>query len=291
MRKLAICLVIVVGVQSGPQVLHGQTVPQCTASQMGPPPSAGPNSILCSGQDTSVGSNRTPGSSGNPVTYVSSSSSSAPSVRYIPYDRLASGPDGQPCITTGYFAEGTQPNDSTALDPVTQNVADIHGLAPLEYPPCPPQSQAAGQPGPVETPSMIARRYWEQVALPQPKPVIAPGRAITGKLAYLETRGQLAETYRNNTVFGQLTIQATGSYVVAWGDGETRGPYSFEGVPWPNGRITHAYSRIGAYNIVVTQSWTATWSLGGETGVLRTLQTTGRIDNFPVEQIQAVIGR
>jgi len=41
----------------------------------------------------------------------------------------------------------------------------------------------------------------------------------------------------------------------------------------------------------VTEKWSATWRLGGKSGTLRTLQTTGRIDNFPVEQIQAVIGR
>jgi len=29
--------------------------------------------------------------------------------------------------------------------------------------------------------------------------------------------------------------------------------------------------------------------LGGQSGALRTLQTTGRIDNFPVQQIQAVV--
>lgn len=37
------------------------------------------------------------------------------------------------------------------------------------------------------------------------------------------------------------------------------------------------------------EKWTADWSLGGESGVLRTLQTTGTINDFPVQQIQAVI--
>jgi hypothetical protein len=64
-----------------------------------------------------------------------------------------------------------------------------------------------------------------------------------------------------------------------------------EGRPWPTGQITHEYLRIGSYNVVVTERWTAHWSLDGESGTLRTLQTTGTINNFPVEQIQAVIGR
>lgn len=138
---------------------------------------------------------------------------------------------------------------------------------------------------------MVAARYWERVPLPKPAPVIAPGRAITGKLAYLETRGEVTRTYTNDTTFGPLEIVAKGSYMVDWGDGETTGPYAVEGKPWPDGQITHDYLKVGSYDIVVTERWTATWRLGGERGTLRALQTTGRIDDFPVEQIQAVIGR
>lgn len=223
----------------------------------------------------------------------STSTSSGSNIRYIPYDRVTADSNGQPCITTGYYAAGSQPNDAVGLDPATQNVRDIHGLSPLEYPPCPAQPAAPGQPPAltVDTPSMVARRYWEQVRLPTPRPTIAPGRAITGKLAYLETRGEITRTYTNDTVFGPLRIEATGAYTVAWGDGETTGPHRFEGTPWPSGQITHTYLTVGVYDIVVTEKWTATWTLGGERGILRTLQTTGRIDNFPVEQIQALVGR
>ena len=84
---------------------------------------------------------------------------------------------------------------------------------------------------------------------------------------------------------------AKGSYTVDWGDGTQSGPHSFEGKPWPEGQITHDYLNVGSYDIVVTERWTATWRLGGESGSLRTLQTTGRIDDFPVEQLQAVITR
>ncbi len=138
---------------------------------------------------------------------------------------------------------------------------------------------------------MVAARHWEDDdPLPKPRPSIAPGRAITGKLAYLETKGEVTHTYTTNTEqYGPLLITAAGSYTVNWGDGTTTGPYSFEGMPWPSGQITHEYINVGTYNIVVTEKWTAHWSLDGESGVLRTLQTTGRIDNFPVQQIQAVI--
>ena len=243
--------------------------------------------VQCEG-DAIIGQ---PGGSSTVMNVGSSSNSVGSTTKYLPYNRLATGSDGQPCVTTGYYAEGTSPNDAAITDPVTQNVQDIHGLPPLEYPPCPVRPRVPGEPAPVETPAMVAMRYWEQVPLPKPAPSIAPGRAITGKLAYLETRGEVAHTYTSSTIFGQLTIVASGSYVVDWGDGSTSGPHAFEGAPWPNGRITHDYLDVGSYDIVVTERWTARWSLGGESGMLRTLQTTGRIDNFPVQQIQAVIGR
>ena len=138
---------------------------------------------------------------------------------------------------------------------------------------------------------MVARRYWEEVDLPKPRPEIAPGRAITGKLAYLTTNGRTTHVYTSNTIFGPLEISATGSYSVDWGDGETSGPHAFEGKPWPDGEITHQYERVGNYDIVVTERWTAAWRLGCQSGILRTLQTDGTIGNFPVQQIQAVIGR
>jgi hypothetical protein len=223
-------------------------------------------------------------------------SSSGSTKRYVPYNRLTTGADGQPCATTGYVEEGVTPPDERLIvdpNPRESNIPVTgNDLALLEqYPPCPPSPTAPGQPLPLETRSMLAARYWEQLGLPQPLPRIAPGRAITGKMAYLETKGELAHTYTSDTVFGPLQIVASGSYIINWGDGTTTGPHSFEGGPWPNGRITHEYLNVGSYNVIVTEKWTATWSLDGERGVLRTLQTVGRISNFPVEQIQAVIGR
>ena len=235
--------------------------------------------------------------SGSPVIQVStgskssSSSSNQSTTRYYSYDRVTTGPDGQPCVTTGYAAEGTQANDATTLDPAGQQILDAHNLAPLEYPPCPPQPRAQGEPQSVETPSMVARRFWELVNLPVPGPQIAPGRAITGKAAFLETNGKVSHTYSYNTPLGPLTIYAAGQYSVAWGDGTHSGPYSFEGTAWPHGRITHEYQQVGTYDVVLTEQWTATWQLAGESGVLRRLATVGRIEDFQVEQIQAVIGR
>lgn len=201
------------------------------------------------------------------------------------------GPDGQACIGTGYYESGTSPprpaQGPSEADEGPGDSSSLYSTAP----PCPIQPGAAGQAAPVETPAMVARRHWEDISLPVPRPSIAPGRAITGKLAYLETNGETRHVYTNSTVFGTLEMIAVGSYMVNWGDGKTSGPHTLEGEPWPDGQITHEYETVNKYDIVVTEHWTATWRLGGQSGVLRTMQTSGRIDGFPVEQIQAVIGR
>lgn len=246
------------------------------------------NSALCDGIDYI---SSTPPRGVSPTPVVQRIGGSAPSKTYLPYDKIMVSPDGQPCIGTGYYEVGTsQPipvQGPTEMDEGPGNSSSLYSTAP----PCPPQTRPPGLTGPVETPAMIARRYWEEVVLPTPRPHIAPGRAIAGKLAYLETNGQTRHVYTNSTIFGPLEIVATGAYEIDWGDGETSGPFPSEGRPWPDGQITHEYQAVNHYDIVVTERWTATWRLGGQSGVLRTLRSDGRIDDFPVEQIQAVIGR
>lgn len=229
------------------------------------------------------------GSSGPSVRYTSSDGKT-----YVPYNRLSTGPDGQPCATIGYVEAGKTPPDERLLvdpNPRETNIP-IYGsdLRILEtYPPCPEQPAAPGDPTPIETRAMVAARVWQHIPLPKPGPTIAPGRAITGKLAYLETKGEVSHTFRTETVFGTLELVAHGSYSVDWGDGEKSGPFLVEGLPWPDGTITHIYQRVGKYDVIVTENWTADWSLGDENGILPTLRTTGAIPQFPVEQIQAVI--
>jgi hypothetical protein len=156
-----------------------------------------------------------------------------------------------------------------------------------------PETNSSGEPGPPPvTPQSYAESYWNEVPLPTPEPYIAPGRAITGMFAYLETRGGTAHTYTEpNTPFGPMTVVAKGKYYVDWGDGTRTGPHSAEGGPWPDGKIKHEYLHIGEYDVVVTERWTATWSFGDQSGTLDELRTVGRIDDFPVQQIQAVVLR
>jgi hypothetical protein len=220
----------------------------------------------------------------------SSLTPSGPRPIYVPYPRLTTGPDGRPCVVTGYYPAGARlPSDAAPEEvPSDDRVPGVNdfSLYYQTYPPCPEEEGAAGV---ADTPAAFAARFWERVPMPKPDPHIAPGWAIVGKTAYLETNGVTTMTHNSDSPFGPLRIVATGRYYVDWGDGERTGPHSVEGRPWPHGQITHEYQWAGTYDVVVTQRWTATWSLAGQSGILRELRTTGTIDDFPARQIQAVV--
>jgi len=208
--------------------------------------------------------------------------STNPAARYVPYEQLVpgGGPNGQTC-TRSQLREVPASEEVGDVPPRT-----LEGLR-IAYPACP--VEPGSEPVP-ETPGTYALRYWKDLPLPAPQPYIAPGRAITGLDAYLETRGTTTHTYNEaDTPFGALTIVATGKYYVDWGDGTTTGPHSREGKPWPDGEIKHQYINIGSYDVVVTERWTARWSFGSASGTLDELRTVGRIEDFPVGQIQAVV--
>jgi hypothetical protein len=219
-------------------------------------------------------------------------SADSPTIKYkttlIP--KIWGASDGEVCIK---MVAISVPEDEI-VDPDGGLPHDRYSLCPpnlLLDPPVDPGLGAGLSPAP-DTAGTLAIRYWRSIPLPKPEPHIAPGRAITGLLAYLETRGSTTYTYTEpDTPFGPLTIVATGKYYVDWGDGTRTGPHSREGGPWPDGRITHEYINIGDYDVVVTERWTATWSFGAESGVLDELRTVGRIEDFPVQQIQAVVIR
>jgi hypothetical protein len=122
---------------------------------------------------------------------------------------------------------------------------------------------------------------------------VPPGYAITGLPAYLVTDGTLhPNPYLANTPLGPLTIVATGSYLVNWGDGTSptwAGPYGQEGRPYPNGNIAHTYDNTGFVTVTLDENWSAVWTLGPFHGVLPDLRTVAAIPNFRVSQLQAVI--
>lgn len=195
------------------------------------------------------------------------------------YPREVTGPDGQPCVIGVYapMPPGNPEEERAWARELWEELLTKGHMCP-------------GQPGaPPVSPRIIAVSFWQDIPLPKPAPSIAPGWAITGKTAFLETHGQRRHDYSQSTPFGPLGLAATGQYYVDWGDGQTTGPYDVEGGPWPDGQITHTYVNVGHYDIVVTEKWSSTWHLGDESGTLSGLQTQGSLPDFRVEQIQAVI--
>lgn len=145
------------------------------------------------------------------------------------------------------------------------------------------------------SPAAAAQIVWrDQMKLPPPEPYIAPGKAITGLRAFLEIRGPRTRTQTFNVFGYDLTVTATAtSYDVDWGDGAWSRGLTSSGGPWPNGDVRHVFTTQGTYTVRVIERWTGTWSLAGGGGgsVDGTLSSEGRIDAFPVVQVQAVRNR
>ena len=140
----------------------------------------------------------------------------------------------------------------------------------------------------------VAWSFIRQATPPPSEPHIAPGYAITGKRAFLETRGPKTGAQTFDTLLGPLTItfEAT-SYTVDWGDGSgiDTGPFPIPGAPYPDGKATHVYTHARAYDVIVKTNWVAHWSVANESGNLEGLSRTERIDGFSVRQLQAVRDR
>jgi hypothetical protein len=203
-------------------------------------------------------------------------------VYYAYFPQLDTLPDGSRCVRV--IRRGYPDPMSAAVAEDTENV--LWSLTLEDYPPCP------GAQAPVRTPATEAATFWRlqgEDLLPKPAPRIAPGYMLAGKLAYLETGATMATRFEHATPLGPLTIEATSTVFVDWGDGTGRdGPHAGPGGPWPNGTITHTWTTAKPYDVTVVQRWTATWRLGGTSGTLDGLTTEARIEDFPVRQLQAV---
>jgi hypothetical protein len=203
-----------------------------------------------------------------------------PTKVYMPVPEVTTGASGETCLRWT-----DRVLDQPGVVGGTRALVDMaSGVLADRYPVCPGQSAQD------VSPVVYAIRFWREIRLPDPEPAIAPGWAITGMPSYLETRGFRQRTYTSDTPFGPLELVATGRYYVDWGDGTTTGPHDAEGEPWPDGQIKHTYIDVGRYDVVVTERWSATWRIGDANGTLSGLQTVGRIDDFRVEQVQAVVG-
>lgn len=102
-----------------------------------------------------------------------------------------------------------------------------------------------------------------------------PGDRVTRVSRLITARPPVASTHRSTVITGRSTAafrtQSSGS-----GSGRAQ---------------VHRFllHQCRPLRRVVTQHWTATWRLGPWSGTLNELQTEGRIDDFLVRQLQAVV--
>lgn len=190
-----------------------------------------------------------------------------------------------PCLTWARAPSdgGRAPRDGARAPAAQDDLDDLWGRLVARFPACPSVA-----------PREVAFSFLRHIVPPGPDPWIAPGYAITGKRAFVETRGPTTVPGRHDTPLGPLdvTLRAT-TFVVDWGDGSggDRGPFSTPGRPWPDGAARHTFTVQGRYDVTVTQSWDAEWRLGGESGVVRGLSSVDRLAGFEARQLQAVRNR
>jgi hypothetical protein len=130
--------------------------------------------------------------------------------------------------------------------------------------------------------------------MPRPTLEVPPGYALTGMPAYLVTNHQLEYGPVTHTVdLGvavlDVTVTATGSTNVDWGDG-TVATYHSPGTPWPNGQVVHTYRDAGTVDIHVTDTWQVTYRVPA-LGIEDTLEAPlppRSLDALEVQQVQAV---
>lgn len=160
----------------------------------------------------------------------------------------------------------------------------------LTMPICPDSPIKAA---PAVTPAAAAAFAWRKdVPLPAPKPNVDPGYAITGKRSFLEAGSPTAFGPFVVNEFGyQITLWATGTYEVVWGDGNQSGPgLASPGGKWPSGDVTHTYDTVGTYRLQVVETWEGRYEINGQRGAITDpITTEGDLVGFEARQVQAVI--
>lgn len=207
---------------------------------------------------------------------------SQPPVYYGDFPALVPSSDGRYCIAVER-REFSTPEGATAYEMSQEQrwmrLARTYDLCPGAVPPA-------------RSPAAQAASYWRQVGedlLPRPKPYIAPGFMLAGKVGYLELGSPLEAQFEHPTPLGLLKVHARSDVFVDWGDGKgLQGPYRGPSGPWPNGNITYSWPDARRYDVKVVQRWVATWELAGASDEVANLATEGTLEDFEVRQLQAV---
>jgi len=220
------------------------------------------------------------GGAGAPVYPIDS----RPNVPPVPQWNVIFGPEGEFCISrTGWVdLTGLTPEQSEAARAAAANTYDA--MITLGWLPCP------GVEGVPVTPTAWILEYIRAIDLPVPMPEIEPGEMLVGLEAFLETGSLRTQTIDDRSPFGPVQVVLTSEVMVVWGDGTVTDWTTAPDGPYPDGEITHVWTRQGHYDVTVTQRWVASWSVGDESGIVRNgLTSEGTLAGFPVEEVEAVV--
>ena len=201
----------------------------------------------------------------------------------VPEWNIVTGLDGVACISqTGWLdLTGLSPDQIESRRGAADNTYDA--LLTLGFAACP------GVVAPL-TPTAWVLSYIRGIPLPVPVPEIDPGEMLVGLEGFLETGSMRSQAIDDMSPFGPVHIDLTSEARVVWGDGAVTEWTTASDGPFPDGEITHVWTRQGAYDIVVTLRWAAEWSVGGQSGVVRDgLESAGTLAGFPVEEVEAVV--
>ncbi|MGC8481362.1 MAG: hypothetical protein ACP5PJ_07415 [Acidimicrobiales bacterium] len=159
------------------------------------------------------------------------------------------------------------------------------------FPRCVPLQSSPSTNAPTIRPPQIATTIWQDTyihQLPTPISEIPPGFGVMDVTSYVVTEDPNTMRFIDTTPLGTLTIVATSTYQVDDAGGNPISASASTGAPWPVGGLELQWPSPGSYDMTVVQSWSAQWSLDGETGIFPPLATTSPITNFPVRSLTAI---
>lgn len=213
-----------------------------------------------------------------------------PGMVVVEYPLLRRLPGGGACVGTG-----VRVIEARFAGPIERGrqARFEHDLARYleEGNPPPPPCPSAATPDPEELRAAVAAVVAHQ--LPRPVATIAPGWAITGLPAYLETGRALSFSTGPITVPlssgpASVVLEGAATYDVDWGDGRTDRGLTDPGGPWPHGAVTHTYLDRAQVEVQVTDRWRITFRVAGLAEQQLTLEITGEPLELEVIEVRAL---
>jgi hypothetical protein len=179
-------------------------------------------------------------------------------------------------------------NANAAFQGLFTGLPELHGYDPNHSCPIDPTDPLP----PSLVRDVVIRTVEDQ--LPRPTLEVPPGYALTGMPAYLVTNhtldyGPVTHDVDLGIMTLQVTVTATGTTQVDWGDGHVE-TYHAPGTPWPHGQVHHTYIDTGTVTITATDTWQVTYEVP-ELDIVDTVTAPlapRTLDGFEIQQLQAV---